>query len=114
MRQRIISEDKLSLHHLDLRSAQKGQINESFLAMFGWGIKRLLKAVIGDVAMPVNLKGSPSDVEAFLGTLGAEKTYIQDFKSMGLNNPRTYKSKGELKTAIGKFERKTGIKWPFK
>jgi len=106
--------DKLTPVVIDLNKAKEKDLDESFLAMFGWGIKRLLKAVLGDVAMPVNLKGNPSDVEAFLGTLGAEKTYIQDFKSMGLNNPRTYKSKSELKTAIGKFERKTGIKWPFK
>ena len=40
--------------------------------------------------------------------------YIQDFMNVGLNNPRTYKSRSQLKAATGKFERKTGIKWPFK
>ena len=43
MEQRIISEDKLNSYHLDLRSAQKGQINESFLAMFGEALKTILK-----------------------------------------------------------------------
>ena len=47
MEQRIISEDKLNSHHLDLRSAQKGQINESFLAMFGETLKTILKRMFG-------------------------------------------------------------------
>ena len=52
MEQRIISEDKLNPHHLDLRSAQKGQINESFLAMFGEALKTILKRMFGKIPSP--------------------------------------------------------------
>ena len=106
--------DKLTPIVIDLDKAKEKHLDESFLEIFGWGIKKLLGAVFGDSPVPVNLKGRPSDVRSFLDTLSAEKSYIQDFRSLGLNNPRTYKSKSQLKAATGKFERKTGIKWPFK
>ena len=36
------------------------------------------------------------------------------FVKYGLNDPRTFNSKWELDTAVQKFERATGLKWPFK
>ena len=106
--------DELSPIVIDLNKLKGDDLDESFLAMFGWGVKRLLKAVFGDVSIPVHLKGSKSDVKSFLSTLGAEKSYINDFKRYGLDDPRTYRSKSSLSSAVGKFERGTGIKWPFK
>ena len=99
---------------IDLEAAKSKKIEESFLATLGWGIRKVLGALLGGVSIPVELKGDPRDVQSFLGTLGAEKRYIEDFKQFGLDNPRTYKSKELLNTSVGKFERKTGIKWPFK
>jgi len=105
--------DKIVPIVIDLNKAKEKRLDESFLRMFGFGVKSLLKAMFGNVSIPVHLKGNPSDVKSFLNTLGAEKNYIQDFKNLGLENPRTYKSKGLLDTAVSKFQRKTGIKWPF-
>jgi len=99
---------------IDLNAAKEHKLDESFLVTFGWAIKKLLKAVLGDVSIPVHLKGNPSDVASFLGALGAEKNYVKSFKELGLNNPQTYKNKFQLDNKISKFERKTGIKWPFK
>lgn len=98
---------------IDLEKAKQNKIDESFLVTFGWAIKKLMKAVLGDVSIPVHLRGSPSDVKSFVGALAAEKSFIQDYKNFGLNNPQTYKSQAALDTAVGQFERKTGIKWPF-
>ena len=106
--------DELSPIIIDLEKLKQNKLDESFLAMFGFGIKKLLKTILGDVSIPVHLKGHPADVRSFLSTLGAEKNYIRDFKNFGLNNPRTYRSKSALDTAVGGFERKTGIKWPFR
>jgi len=105
--------DRITPIVIDLEKAKQENLDESFLVTFGWAIKKLLKAVLGDVSLPVHLKGNPSDVQSFLGALGAEKSFIQDYKSFGLNNPQTFKSQAALDTAVGKFERKTGIKWPF-
>ena len=106
--------DKLTPIVIDLNKAKENRLDESFLRMFGWAVKKLLKAVLGDVSIPVHLKGNPSDVRSFVGALGAEKKYIQDYKKFGLNNPRTYRSRSALNSAVTGFERKTGIKWPFK
>ena len=106
--------EELSPVVIDLKALKQNRLDESFLAMFGFGIKKLLKAVLGDFSIPVHLKGNPADVRSFLSTLGAEKNYIQDIKNFGLSNPRTYRSKSTLDSAVGGFERKTGIQWPFK
>ena len=98
---------------IDLDKAKQDNLDESFLVTFGWAIKKLLKAVLGDISLPVHLKGNPADVKSFLGALGAEKSFIQDYKKFGLDNTRTYKSQAMLDAAVGNFERKTGIKWPF-
>ena len=105
--------DEISPIVIDLNKAKEGKLDESWLMMLGWGVKKILKALLGDFSIPVELKGNPSDVNSFLGALGAEKGYIQAMKDFGLNNPRTYRSKSELDRAISKFERKTGIAWPF-
>ena len=106
--------DDLTPIVIDLNEAKRKNLDESFLRTFGWAIKKLLKSVLGDVSIPVHLKGNPSDVSSFLGALGAEKSYVRSFKDYGLDNPRTYKNKLELNNKVSKFERKTGIKWPFK
>jgi hypothetical protein len=98
---------------IDLEKVKQNKLDESFLVTFGWAIKKLLKAILGDISLPVHLKGNPSDVQSFLGALGAERSFIQDYKNFGLNNPQTFKSQATLDAAVGKFERKTGIKWPF-
>ncbi len=106
--------DELSPVIIDLNKAKSESLNESWLGWFGWGVKKILKAILGDFSIPVELKGNPSDVRSFVSTLGAEKGYIQAMKDYGLNSPRTYRSKSELNSAVSKFERRTGITWPFK
>ena len=105
--------DDLTPIVIDLNEAKQNRLDESFLATFGWAVKKLLKAVLGDVSIPVHLKGNPGEVSSFLGALGAEKSYVQSFKDYGLDNPHTYRNKFELDNKISKFERKTGITWPF-
>ena len=99
---------------IDLNKLKNNQLDESWLLMFGFWVKKLLKAVFGDVSLPVNLKGNPADVRSFLTTLSAEKGHIESIRNHGLNNPQTYKSKSMLDSSISKFERDTGLKWPFK
>jgi hypothetical protein len=111
----MLKEDKLNNYVIDLSAAKNGQINESFLAMFGWWTKFLLRKMLGDdVLAPVSLKGSRTDVYSFYKALASEKDYILKYKNYGLNDPRTLKDKAKLKGAIDKFERNTKLKWPFK
>jgi len=107
-----IKEDKLAPIVIDL--AQGNNIDESWLRMFGENIKGILKAMFGNISIPVQVKGSPSSVNSFTRALGSEKNYITTLRKYGLDNPRTYRSRSKLSSATSQFERDTGIKWPFK
>jgi len=90
------------------------QLNESWLRMFGSAIQTLLRSMFGGYSVPVNVKGSKEEINAFANTLNSEKNYIDAYKKYGLDNPNTYRSKYQLNKAIDAFERKTGIDWPLR
>ena len=71
--------------------------------------KRDLKSLTDFVKQEGN-----EDVKAFAGALGGEKKFIEAARKYGLNHPATYKNKAKLNNAIKKFEKQTGITWPFK
>jgi hypothetical protein len=100
--------------HIDLSKGD--QINESFLLMFGTAIKMILQRMFGSsLYIPdVSISGSPSQVQSFVSALAGEKRYFDSYVKHGLNDPRTHKDYSTLKVAVDKFERDTGIKWPFK
>ena len=102
-----IQEDKLAPIVIDL--TQKDKIDESWLRMFGENIKGILKQMFGEGGIPVQIKGSSSDVESFVNSLRQEKKYIEAVNKFSLNSPRTYRSKAELDLASSRFERDTGI-----
>ena len=90
------------------------KLNESFLRMFGFGVKAILKRMFGGASVPVSVKGSKGDVGAFAKAIGSEKKYLDNWRRFGLDNPKTYKNKAMSDKAARNFTRKTGIKWPFK
>jgi len=100
--------------HIDLSIAREGKMDESTLLMFGSNVKWLLQAMFGGASLPVNITGTRSEVNSFSRAMSSEKRYIQTAAKYGLNNPRTYKDKFKLRKAVDAFQRKTGIKWPFK
>jgi hypothetical protein len=93
---------------------EEEQINESFLRMFGFAVKSILKRMFDDVNVPVKVKGHPTQVRNFVSALKHEKDYLQAYKQFGLDDPRTVQNSSMLKQAVKKFERATGLKWPFK
>ena len=99
---------------IDLNAVAKGSVNESYLRMFGWAIKSIMNSMFGGSRIPVTVKGSQSQVRDFARVLGKEKKYLENYKKFGLDNPQTYKSRYSLDSAVKKFERGTGLKWPFK
>jgi len=107
-----IKEDKMAPIVIDL--TQRNNIDESWLRMFGENIKGILKAMFGGLSIPVQVKGSSSSVKSFVNALGGERNYISTLKRYGLDNPRTYRSRADLDRATSRFERSTGITWPFK
>ena len=113
--EKTLSEDKINNFVLDLNAANTGQINEGgFLRMFGWGIEKILGHMFGGTgAVPVQVRGNPAQIKSFANTLANEKRYMESWRAFGLDDPRTYKNRAVLKTSISKFERLTGLDWPF-
>ena len=109
-----LQEDKLVEIVIDFAKLREQKLDESFLAMFGGWVEHILKAMFGGLNIPVNVRGSDREVQAFATALGREKRYIDVAKRYGLDHPTTYKSKTKLANATKSFERETGLKWPFK
>jgi hypothetical protein len=99
---------------IDLGVARRGEMDESFLRMFGKGIQMIMSRMFGGGSVPVKVTGTKSELSAFSTALGREKKYMKTAAKYGLNNPRTYKDKYKLRKATSDFQKKTGIKWPFK
>ena len=99
---------------IDLNAAHSGKLDESWLGMFGSWVESILGAMFRGTSLPLNVRGTRTQVKSFADTLQKEKKFIEAYHKHGLSNPKTYKSKAELKKATSKFERSTGIKWPFK
>lgn len=99
---------------IDLSASRKKQVNESFLEMFGTGVKMIMQRMFGDSSIPVTIKGTKREIETFGKTLDRERRYIKAYKDYGLDDPRTYKNKAKLEKSVKDFERTTGLNWPFK
>ena len=109
-----LNEEQLVTTVIDLEKLKSEEMNEIFLAQFGGAIELILNAMFNTRPLPVAITGVPRDVSAFAGALGGEKKYLEAAKKYGLNHPSTYKNKAKLSNAVRKFEKQTGIKWPFK
>ena len=110
-----LNEDKIAEYVIDFTELRENKLDESFLRMFGNYAKLLMKAIFGEeVYMPVSVRGTKKEVQTFASALGSEKRYLDAYKKYGLDDPRTHRSKGTLQSAVNKFTRTTGLKWPFK
>jgi len=110
---KILREDKLTKIVIDFKKLRQKRLDESFLAMFGGWVSHILKAMFGGYTLPVNIRGTQSEVKSFAKALGGEKSYIEAAKRYGLDHPTTYKNKAKLDGAIKGFEKDTGLIWPF-
>ena len=109
-----INEDVITPIVLDFEELRSNGLNESFLRQFAASIKMLLSGLLDGISVPVNIRGTKSEISSFVSALGAEKDYISSFRKYGLDNPATYRTRSVLDQRIKKFERHSGLKWPFK
>jgi hypothetical protein len=89
-------------------------LNELRYATFGSQMKRILRAMFGGEKVPLTVKGSRREVDSFFDALVKEKKYMTSYLAHGLDDPRTLRNRAKLKNSVTKFERETGIIWPFK
>jgi hypothetical protein len=111
-----INEDKIcSDLFIDLSKLKQNRLDESYLTALGTAVEySLAKMFAGSAGNLLRLRGTSSEIGAFLAALTAEKKYLEKFISHGLADQRTYDSRYRLEDAIRKFERETGLKWPVK
>ena len=89
-------------------------LNESMMTQLSTKIRFLLRALMTGAYFPVKIRGTRPQIDRFSRALSAEKNYVTAFNQYGLNNPATYKSRYRLDSAVSRFERDTGLIWPFK
>ena len=105
---------ELQAIEIDLDIMNKGELNESWLSMFGGAVSSIMSRMFGGAQIPVKVRGNKQQVADFAKTIGREKKYVRTAAKYGLDNPKTYKDKFNLRQSVKKFERSTGLKWPFK
>ena len=88
-------------------------LNEGYLQLFGGWLQYVMKAMFGNLNIPVNVTGTRSEVDSLVQSLTKERSYLDTVSKYGLDDERTYKSKSKLDKAVKNFERETGLKWPF-
>ena len=91
-----------------------GEVSESYLLTFGLALRWLMPALFRGGSMPISIRGTKPQIKSFANVMSKEKRYLESWKSNGLDSPHTYKNKANLSSAIARFERTTGVKWPFK
>lgn len=90
-------------------------LNERVYSKFAGQVRSmLLDLYFGGFDIPLRLMGSTSQVESFMKTLRSEKRYMDSYIKNGLDDPKTMKSKYALSRSVEKFEKETGLRWPFK
>ena len=84
------------------------------VSSLGRDIETILGRMFGMNAVPVTIRGSKTQVSSFARALGSEKRHIETARRLGLTDPRTIRSKADMRKATSEFKRQTGIEWPFK
>lgn len=74
----------------------------------------LLGLSYAGIDLPVRIRGSQNQVDSFFQALKNEKKYMDSYVNNGLNDSRTLGIRHRLMRAVEKFEKETGLRWPFK
>ena len=91
----------------------ENQLNEGWWLMFGGLLRWIMPSLFKGSILPLKIKGSSSEVKSFADVLSKERRYLESWKDNGLDNPMTYQNKTLLDRSVSKFERVTGLRWPF-
>ena len=90
-------------------------LTEAIYTDFSLNVKKLLMNMyFAGFDVTPSIRGSQSQIESFFKALSNEKKYMDAYMKYGLSDPITLQSRGDLMGSVGKFERETGLVWPFK
>ena len=99
---------------IEIDLAEYKVLKELRYSTFGTHMKNILNAMFTKRDVSLTVKGSKREVDQFFDALVKEKKYMTSYLAHGLDDPRTLRDKARLRNSVTKFERETGIKWPFK
>tara|TARA_Y100000310_G_scaffold59894_1_gene55289 strand:+ start:391 stop:717 length:327 start_codon:yes stop_codon:yes gene_type:complete len=100
---------------INLNHKDKNKISEAVGYKIASDFSILMRMLFGGApSVPVTIRGTPGQVASFGSALGKEKKYMDAYVKHGLNDPKTLRSKHLLARAVEKFERATGLRWPFR
>ena len=102
----------LNMANTDAEPEVLTEIFGMFANITNWLLKTTLGIDFKSWKIPVSFKGSRSQLSSFERAFKGERKYMRAAKKYGLDNPSTYKYKGQLNRAIRNFESSTGMKWP--
>jgi hypothetical protein len=91
------------------------QLNERLYTKFAHDMRSLLfDLYYAGVPVPLTVKGTQQQVDAFMRALKGEKKYMDSYMKHGLGDSRTMMNKRDLDASVRGFEGETGLRWPFK
>ena len=100
---------------VDLNIKKKDQINERVLYKMAGDFRTMMRMLFREAPiMPMSVRGTPEQIASFGAALSKEKKYMDSYIRYGLSDPKTLNSKHLLSRAVEKFERATGLRWPFR
>tara|TARA_R100001510_G_C7549112_1_gene133617 strand:- start:209 stop:553 length:345 start_codon:yes stop_codon:yes gene_type:complete len=112
---------------IEIDLTKKRVLQESFLKMWGFWNKKLLKYMYGkDTNVIANLneeeadeikfviRGEYQDVRAYAKVLSLEKEYLESHVELGKDHEDTQEIKQRLDAAAADFTEKTNLPWPFR
>jgi len=109
------------MHDLIVNTINLNQLNTPLservrvYSKFAYDIERLLLSLYdAGIDVPMNITGTPTQVDAFTRALAGERKYLNSYLKHGLNDQRTFNSRHSLGKSVKKFENETGLRWPFK
>ncbi len=99
----------------DVIDLSRKHLNERLYTQFARDVGRMLIDLYhAGIEVPMMLRGTQSEINAFMKALQGEKSYMDSYMKHGLNDSRTISNKQTLSRAVAKFENETGLRWPFK
>lgn len=108
--------DQITIDLNEYKNLNEGMTRGQMIK-FGAQIKQMLYYMFanpGESFSSFLVRGNGGDVKAFGAALAAEKRYMDSYLRNGLNDPQVLNNRYRLDSAVQRFERETGIKWPFK
>jgi hypothetical protein len=103
--------DTIELNQLNTPLVERVRVYNKFAAQVQ---KALLSLYYAGVDVPFNILGNAGQIQSFMKALQGEKKYMDAYMKHGLTDDRTLGSRHTLADAVKRFEKETGLRWPFK